>query len=108
MLELGLALTNHLSPGDWNEAHPFVRYEEQRTVAGAYLNSESGLSLFVGGIFRHNQYFAEIGIVTGYSGADILPFGRAGIESENTRYFIAPSLVDGELGVVFGVEIFTN
>lgn len=108
-LSLCLAVSAHLLlPGEWNSVHPCVRYEDSGFVAGAYLNSEYNLSAHVGGVWRRDSLFIEGGLVTGYSGIEVAPYVRAGIERDNVRYFIAPGMVKGEIGIVAGIEIFTG
>lgn len=107
---LCLALSAHVSlPGEWNTVHPCVRVQQDAVFAGAYLNSEDRVSLYGGFELRGEKLFAELGAVTGYSGADVLPFLRAGvILNERTRLFVAPAYAYGEVGAVFGVEISTG
>jgi hypothetical protein len=107
MLSLCLAFSAHLSlPGDWNEVHPCIRFQEDAFIAGAFLNSEDRVSTYAGFELRSGDLFAEIGAVTGYSGADVLPFLRAGVELDSgVRLFVAPAYADGEIGAVLGVEM---
>lgn len=105
-LSLYLAVSTHLSlPGNWNEVHPCVRYQQDAFIAGAFLNSEDRVSAYAGIELRRGAWFAEIGAVTGYSGADVLPFLRAGVELKNgARVFAAPAYANGEVGAVLGLE----
>lgn len=105
-LSICLALSTHLSlPGNWNDVHPCIRYQENAFIAGAFLNSEDRVSAYAGIELRRGAWFAEIGAVTGYSGADVLPFLRAGVELNNgARVFVAPAYANGEVGAVLGVE----
>lgn len=92
-------------PGEWNEVHPCIRYQRDSFIAGAFLNSESRVSAYAGFELKDGPIFAEIGVVTGYSGADVLPFLRAGIEIDDTkRLFVAPAYDKGQVGAVVGVE----
>ena len=48
---------------------------------------------------------AEVGAVTGYSGADVLPMLRLGYEiTDNVLLFTAPAYADGRVGAVVGLE----
>lgn len=105
-LSLCLAFSTHVAlPGNWNEVHPCIRYQQDAFIAGAFLNSEDRVSAYAGIELKRGTWFAEIGAVTGYSGADVLPFLRAGIELDNgARVFVAPAYASGEAGAVLGVE----
>lgn len=104
MLTSCLAISLHLMPGEWNAIHPCIRYGDDFAV-GAYLNSESRVSAYASYTWRHDDWFLEAGAVTGYSGADVLPFARAGLDHNGVKYFIAPGMADGVVGVVLGMEI---
>ena len=57
--------------------------------------------------FQHDDWFLEVGGVTGYKRADVLPYGRAGYNvNDNVSLFVAPSVhADGSnLSAVLGVE----
>ena len=105
-ISLCLALSTHLAlPGNWNEVHPCVRYQQDAFIAGAFLNSEDRVSAYAGIELRRSAWFADLGAVTGYSGADVLPFLRAGVElNSGARVFVAPAYANGEVGAVLGVE----
>ena len=106
MLEFCLALSMHFLEGDWNETHPCVRYTDNGWTAGAYLNSEDAISKYVSYTFG-DEWFAEVGLVTGYSGWEVVPMLRAGYNfNDNVSAFIAPAAtIQGEYGVVVGFEI---
>lgn len=106
-LSLCLALSTHIAlPGEWNEVHPCIRYQQDAFVAGAFLNSEDRVSAYAGIELKRGAWFAEIGAVTGYSGAGVLPFLRAGVELKNgARVFVAPAYANGEVGAVLGLEV---
>lgn len=112
MIEIFLALSQHFLPGDWNETHPGIRYEEAPFVALAYHNSEGDISLGAGLVGRIEltdaiDLFGEIGLVTGYEYADVVPMARVGLEiGDRTRLFAAPAATAfGDIGAVVGVEI---
>ena len=105
-LSLCLAFSAHIAlPGDWNQIHPCIRFQEDAFIAGAFLNSEDRVSAYAGFELQRGAWFAEIGAVTGYSGADVLPFLRAGVDlNDRTRLFVAPAYANGETGAVLGIE----
>lgn len=101
MLEVFLAFSMHFIEGDWNEIHPGLRYKHNDWVAGAYYNSESDLSVF--GAYDFGN--VEIGLVTGYEGAAVLPFVRATYDTDYGTLFASPVMnTDGDIGVVVGIE----
>lgn len=113
---LGLAATNHLMPGDWNELHPYLvgRAENVLNIGpfdgysvGAFKNSEGNLSLTAGLTGDRGPWWWEFGLATGYSDAPVVPFSRAGYETENgLRAFMMPGYNSGtgDLGLVLGIE----
>lgn len=104
LLSFGLALSIHSVDGNWNTVHPFVEYGDDLAI-GAYYNSESAVSVYASYTWHLDEWFLEGGAVTGYSGAPVLPFVRAGYEFGGARAFVAPALMDGELGLVLGLEV---
>ena len=103
MLSLCLALSHHFLEGDWNEVHPCVRYQNEGFIAGAYYNSESNVSAFVGWDFGN----LEVGLVTGYSGGPVVPMVRGTYDlNENLTAFVSPAYnTDTQsVGVVLGLE----
>lgn len=110
MINFCLALTTHLFVADdFNEVHPCARLEFEEWALGAYLNSRSRVSSYASYTFEQNGWFAEVGGVTGYMGADVLPFLRLGRDFEGARLFLAPAYTNnGEVGVVIGIEVPLN
>jgi len=104
----GIAFTAHMaSMADPNEIHPFVELEHHGFSVGAYYNSIEEVSGYFTYTFQHDDWFLEVGGVTGYKRADVLPYGRAGYNvNDNVSLFVAPSVhADGSnLSAVFGVE----
>lgn len=100
----------HLGIGDgWDERHPCARYVADDFTIGAYLNSENATSFYLSHTFEYDEWFAEIGAVTGYSGADVVPMIRVGYDiADNAMVFVAPAYADGKVGLVLGVEISTG
>lgn len=110
MLEIILAFSTHFLPGEWNETHPGIRYEQASFMGAFFMNSEGNPSLAIGLIQEVDvtdsfNLFAEAGLVAGYSGADVLPFVRFGAEyKESVSVFVQPAMtVDGDVGAVLGV-----
>jgi hypothetical protein len=107
-LAAGIALTMHLhSAGEPNEVHPFIELEHEGYSIGAYLNSIDETSFYATYTFEHDDWFLEVGGVTGYKRADVLPYGRVGYNITNTAsVFVAPTIhADGSnLGAVIGVQ----
>ena len=111
MLEIIFAVSTHFLPGEWNETHPGLRYENGHYMAALFHNSEGNPSLAIGltgeaFVTDHVTLFGEIGGATGYSGGAVVPFARVGIEyNDNTRVFLAPAMnTDGDFGAVLGIE----
>jgi len=102
LIELALAFSLHLGlQGDYNSIHPHIRYNEQNYIAGAYYNSESRVSFYAGHRWEYNDFGLEAGAVTGYSGGDLLPYGRATYKN----FYVAPALEgDDTVGAVIGYE----
>jgi hypothetical protein len=103
MIELALAFSLHLGLNeDYNQVHPHIRYNEQNYIAGAYYNSERNVSFYLGKRWEYNGIGLEAGAVTGYSGGDVLPYGRATYEN----FFVSPAIETPDtVGVVLGYEL---
>lgn len=110
MLELCFAVSMHLGLGDgWNERHPCARYVADDFTIGAYLNSEDNTSFYLSHTFEYDQWFAEVGAVTGYSSAPVIPMLRAGYEiNDNILIFVSPAYGNEKFGVVVGTEFSTG
>ena len=105
MLEIVLAFSHHMLPGDWNEVHPGLRYESGVFMGAVYHNSEDDVSLAAGFIGRRGNLFAEVGAAPGYDGGTVVPFLRVGVDMDRVRFFVAPAAnTDGDIGAVIGVE----
>lgn len=108
---VALALSAHIGlVGDYSSVHPAVYCEGDAFVAGAYLNSERSVSGFAAAKISQGDWWAELGIVTGYSSADILPYARIGTDlSENASLFIAPAYEvwneQKNYGAIIGIEM---
>lgn len=116
-----LALSLHVGIGDgWNGVHPGAKCESEPWTVGAYYNSERAVSVFGSYTLETGPWFAEFGVVTGYSGfkPPAVPFARFGVENDRVKYFISPALASivhtNEYGVttvktlhgaVFGMEV---
>ena len=108
MLELCFAMTMHLGIGDgWNDLHPCARYVSEDFTIGAYLNSENTVSVYASHTFEYEKWFAEAGLVTGYSSGPVIPMLRAGYNiTDNLSVFVSPAyeVNQGDAGVVLGAE----
>jgi len=101
-IALSIALSLHLGfEGDYNAFHPHLRFQEQNYIAGAYYNSESNVSPYVGYRFEHNDFGLELGAVGNYSHADVSPYVRGTYK----QFFVAPGVESENVGIVFGIDI---
>ena len=101
LIELALAFSLHLGFEDnYNKVHPHIRYNHNDFIAGAYYNSESTISTYIGKRWEYNDFGIEAGAVTGYSDAEITPY----IRGTYKNLFIAPAQERGTVGVVIGYE----
>lgn len=110
---LAVALSQHLTIGDYNSVHPHIRVQDDKFIAGAYLNSKSRISPYMGMRFEFEDHGIELGAVGGYPGLNdinVIPYVRYTYDlNDNSRAFIAPA---GEvdqfnnfyLGAVIGFE----
>lgn len=109
---LAIATTAHLGlAGEYNETHPSVQLRfDNGLMAGAYHNSEDTLSFYAGYRAEWKDFFAEVGGVSGYKYAEVIPYFRAGYEiTDNLSIFAAPAMetdASGGLttGAVIGIE----
>lgn len=102
----GIILSAHIGlSGSYNPLHPQVGVylNNSHTVGvGAYYNSESTLSTYIGGAYSFTEHQSiEAGLVTGYASAPIIPM----VKYRYKNLFAAPS-IDGDdnLGLVLGLE----
>ena len=104
---LFLALSVHILPGNWNAIHPGRKCTYESYAVGAYVNSESRVSPYVSYTLDYSQtMFIEVGLVGGYTGADVLPMLRLGYRiDEKVNLFVSPAYAYGTVGVVLGVEL---
>ena len=97
-LSLMLAISMHIGlEGDYNSIHPHARCQQDALISGVYYNSEEKVSAYIG--LEHNGW--ELGLVTGYTYADVVPM----IRYKKDNWFIAPAIEKfGRKGLVFGLE----
>ncbi len=97
-----IALTTHLGlENNYNSIHPHIRCTFPNLVYGAYYNSEYNLSFYVGQTINIKSIDVDYGLVSGYSGQDVVPM----IRFKKDNIFIAPSYeVTGNYGIVIGYE----
>ena len=97
-LSLMLALSMHVGlEGNYNSIHPHARCQKDALISGVYYNSEDNISAYVG--LKRNGF--ELGLVTGYTYADVVPMLRY----KKDKLFIAPAIEKGgKKGLVIGIE----
>ena len=97
-LSLMLALSMHVGlEGNYNSIHPHARCQKDALISGVYYNSEDNISAYVG--LERNGF--ELGLVTGYTYADVVPMLRY----KKDKLFIAPAIEKGgRKGLVIGIE----
>ena len=97
-LSLMLAISMHIGlEGDYNAIHPHARCQQDALISGVYYNSEDNISAYIG--LEHNGW--ELGLVTGYTYADVVPM----IRYKKDNWFVAPAIEkSGRKGLVFGLE----
>lgn len=101
-LILSIAISSHVGiDGEFNNIHPRITLVKDQYIAGAYYNSESHLSVFLGKTYRLYNTEIETGLVTGYSGADVVPM----IKLNYNNFFAAPGYANGDAGLVVGYEV---
>tara|TARA_B100001057_G_C22693381_1_gene888700 strand:- start:161 stop:496 length:336 start_codon:yes stop_codon:yes gene_type:complete len=106
-LGLFLALSMHVGlEADYNSIHPHARCTVDNSIAGVFYNSEDRVSAYVGKKFELDQYWdIELGLVTGYKSADVIPM----IRYKAGSLFISPAYEKHKgqenYGLVIGWEI---
>tara|TARA_R100000544_G_scaffold14146_1_gene6447 strand:- start:56 stop:361 length:306 start_codon:yes stop_codon:yes gene_type:complete len=97
-LSLMLAISMHLGlEGDYNNIHPHARCQVDSMISGVYYNSEEKVSAYIG--LEHEGW--EVGLVTGYTYADVVPM----IRYKKNNWFITPAIEsNGSKGIVIGLE----
>ena len=105
-LAVGLALSLHIGlEQDYNQVHPYVKCETERTVTGFYYNSLDKLSAF-GAVnfplvnkYTEEELSIDVGLVSGYLWKyDIAPMVRLNYNN----MFVMPALEGETTGLVFG------
>lgn len=111
LVAYSIVFTMHLGfYNSYNEVHPHVRVQKNQVVAGAFLNSESNISPYLGLRYDTNKTFIEGGIVHGYSYKETLPYARLGYKlGDNMNLVLTPGFEkkDNNInpGVVIGIEL---
>ena len=97
-LSLLFAVSMHVGlEGNYNSFHPHARCQQDSLISGVFYNSEERVSTYVG--MQHEGF--EIGLVTGYTYADIVPM----IRYKKNNWFITPAIEKGgNKGLVIGLE----
>lgn len=98
-----IAFSTHLGMvGEFNNIHPRITYvTEQNYIAGAFYNSESQPGMFVGKIIDYKSIELEIGLVSGYSQAKLVPL----VKANYNNFFVAPGYANNDAGLVLGYEV---
>ena len=108
-LILAIAFSHHIGmDGNYSEIHPHIQLQaDSGFVAGAYLNSESNVSPYLGWRFEYDAAFLEVGAVGGYESINVAPYLRVGYEITNgVDLFAAPAFeTDGRGGVNYGAVV---
>jgi len=103
-LSLLMAVSMHIGlEGEYNSFHPHARCQIDNTLTGVFYNSEDSISFYAGKEFEIDRFVRlEIGLATGYSAGDVVPFMRY----TDRGWFIAPSYEYDEknIGLVLGYE----
>lgn len=97
-IALSLAISMHLGlDNNYNNLHPHARCSIDNTITGVYYNSEDNISAYIGKKYDN----IELGIVTGYSGNEIVPM----IRYVKDNFFISPAYEsNGRYGITIGIE----
>ena len=83
-----LTLSLHLGmQAGFNEINPHLRCDINNYSTGIYYNSEKNVSFYVSRDFSIRESEIEIGLVTGYRDANIIPLMRW----KKNNWFIAPT-----------------
>ena len=86
-LSLLLTLTLHVGmAGEFNGINPHVRCEVANSSFGTYYNSEKNISFYMSQNLKLPESEIEIGLVTGYRDANLMPL----IRWKKNDWFIAP------------------
>jgi len=101
MIEYIIAFSMHIGMGDnYNSIHPRIQWNQENMLVGAYLNSHSEISTFVAHRWEHEDFGLEVGLVTGYNVAPVVPFVKVDYKS----WWAAPAIHEGSVGFIFGYE----
>ena len=97
-LSLLFAASLHLGlENKYNNLHPHARCQVDSFISGVYYNSEEKVSAYIG--LEHEGW--ELGLVTGYTYADVVPM----IRYKKNNWFITPAVEsNGSKGIVIGLE----
>ena len=103
-LSLMLAFSMHLGlEGNYNNIHPHARCQIDDTITGVFYNSEENISIYAGKEIDIDKFVKlELGLTTGYTGSDIVPFMRY----TDRGWFIAPAheYDNNNIGLTIGYE----
>ena len=99
-----MAMSMHIGlENNYNNIHPHARCQIDNTITGVFYNSENNISLYAGKEYAWDRcVHLEIGLATGYSGGDIVPFMRY----TDRGWFVSPAYEyeKKNIGIVIGYE----
>ena len=99
-----MAISMHIGlENNYNNIHPHARCQIDNTITGVFYNSENNISLYAGKEYALDRLVhLEIGLATGYSGGDIVPFMRY----TDRGWFVSPAYEyeKKNIGIVIGYE----
>ena len=99
-----MAMSMHIGlENNYNNIHPHARCQIDNTITGVFYNSENNISLYAGKEYALDRFVhLEIGLATGYSGGDIVPFMRY----TDRGWFVSPAYEyeKENIGIVIGYE----
>ena len=82
-----LTLSLHLGmQAGFNEVNPHIRCDVENYSTGMYYNSEKNISFYMSQNLKIRESEIEIGLVTGYRDANVIPIVRW----KKNNWFIAP------------------
>lgn len=96
----GIALSLHLGlAGEYSGIHPYIRYENDEFITGAYYNSLERISIYGGLKYDLNKDSSiELGLVSGYY-EELIPMVRL----KHKQFYIMPA-ADEKVGIVIGIQ----
>lgn len=96
----GIALSLHLGlAGEYNSVHPYISYERDKIIAGAYYNSVERISIYGGVKYEFSKDTSiELGLVSGYN-SNVIPMAKL----NHKQFYVMPA-ADEKVGIVIGIQ----